>query len=97
MMRKSLTDPRVAEVIDLERLQKVTTIEGEFDDMVIAPVFGFDDFQDYYRKTQSGQFLKDVRVPFLAVQAINDPFMDPAKLPTVEELQGAPVQLSYHE
>ncbi|CAM9642327.1 unnamed protein product [Scytosiphon promiscuus] len=96
MMRKSLTDPRVAEVIDLERLQKVTTI-GEFDDMVIAPVFGFDDFQDYYRKTQSGQFLKDVRVPFLAVQAINDPFMDPAKLPTVEELQGAPVQLSYHE
>lgn len=26
MMRKSLTDPRVAEVIDLERLQKITTI-----------------------------------------------------------------------
>lgn len=42
--------------------------KGEFDDMVIAPVFGFDDYQDYYRKTQSGQFLKDVRVPFLAVQ-----------------------------
>jgi len=41
---------------------------GEFDDMVIAPVFGFDDYQDYYRKTQSGQFLKGVRVPFLAVQ-----------------------------
>lgn len=41
---------------------------GEFDDMVIAPVFGFDDFQDYYRKSQSGQFLKGVRVPLLAVQ-----------------------------
>ena len=36
--------------------------------MVIAPVFGFDDYQDYYRKTQSGQFLKGVRIPFLAVQ-----------------------------
>ena len=36
--------------------------------MVIAPVFGFDDYQDYYRKTQSGQFLKGVRVPLLAVQ-----------------------------
>ncbi|CAN0041804.1 unnamed protein product [Pylaiella littoralis] len=96
MMRKSLTDPRVAEVIDLERLQKITTI-GEFDDMVIAPVFGFDDYKDYYRKTQSGQFLKGIRVPFLAVQAINDPFMDPAKLPTLEDLQGAPVRLSYHE
>ncbi|CAM9505020.1 unnamed protein product [Ectocarpus fasciculatus] len=96
MMRKSLTDPRVAEVIDLKRLQKITTI-GEFDDMVIAPVFGFDDYQDYYRKTQSGQFLKGVRVPFLAVQAINDPFMDPAKLPTLDDLEGAPVRLSYHE
>ncbi|CAN0019810.1 unnamed protein product [Ectocarpus sp. 6 AP-2014] len=96
MMRKSLTDPRVAEVIDLKRLQRITAI-GEFDDMVIAPVFGFDDYQDYYRKTQSGQFLKGVRVPFLAVQAINDPFMDPAKLPTVDDLQGAPVRLSYHE
>ena len=36
--------------------------------MVIAPVFGFDDYQDYYRKTQSGQFLKGVKVPLLAVQ-----------------------------
>lgn len=41
---------------------------GEFDDMVIAPVFGFDGFQDYYRKSQGGQFLKSVRVPLLAVQ-----------------------------
>ncbi|CAM9622276.1 unnamed protein product [Laminaria digitata] len=96
MMRKSLTDPQVAEVIDLDRLQKVTTI-GEFDDMVIAPVFGFDDYQDYYRKTQSGQFLKGVRVPLLAVQAINDPFMDPKKLPTLDDLRGAPVRLSYHK
>lgn len=31
------------------------------------------------------------------MQAINDPFMDPAKLPTVDDLQGAPVRLSYHE
>lgn len=36
--------------------------------MVIAPVFGFDDYQDYYRKTQSKQFLKGISVPFLAVQ-----------------------------
>lgn len=35
MMRKSLTDPQVAEVIDLERLQKVTTIgEGCLGDQV---------------------------------------------------------------
>lgn len=41
--------------------------------MVIAPFFGFDGFQDYYRKTQSKQFLKGVRVPFLAIQARHFP------------------------
>lgn len=33
----------------------------------------------------------------LPLQAINDPFMDPAKLPSLDDLQGAPVKLSYHE
>lgn len=97
ILRKAETDPRVAELVDLERFRKITTI-GEFDDMIIAPFFGFDDFQDYYRKSQAKQFLKDVRVPFLAVQALNDPFMDREKNnPTLEDLQGAPVRLSYHE
>lgn len=31
------------------------------------------------------------------IQAINDPFMDPKKLPTLEDLRGAPVRLSYHK
>lgn len=44
--------------------------EGEFDDMVIAPVFGFDDSRDYYDKSQAGQFLEGVRVPLLVVQVI---------------------------
>lgn len=30
-------------------------------------------------------------------QARNDPFMDPDKLPTGEDLEGAPVRLSYYE
>lgn len=42
--------------------------EGEFDDMVTAPVFGFDGSRDYYEKSQAGQFLKGVRVPLLVVQ-----------------------------
>lgn len=41
---------------------------GEFDDMIIAPFFGFDDFQDYYRKCGGKQFLKDVKVPLLVLQ-----------------------------
>ena len=28
---------------------------------------------------------------------MNDPFMDPKKLPTLEDLRGAPVRLSYHK
>ncbi len=48
---------------------------------MIAPVFGFDDYQDYYRKTQSGQFLKGVRVPFLAVQVRSASFGRKTSLP----------------
>ena len=80
-----------------QRFTLPRSLAGEFDEIYVAPVFGFDGFQDYYRKTQSGQFLKGVRVPLLAVQARNDPFMNPDKLPTVDDLEGAPVRLSYHE
>ncbi|CAM9872711.1 unnamed protein product, partial [Discosporangium mesarthrocarpum] len=96
MQRKAVTNPELAEIVDLDRVQKATTI-GEFDDAVIAPIYGFKDFQDYYRKTQSGPRLSEVRVPLLAVQARNDPFMDETKLPREKSLKGAPVRLAYYQ
>lgn len=83
---------------DLERVLATTTI-GEFDDEFIAPIYGFKDKLDYYltQGSFSGGFLQRIRVPALAMNAINDPFIDPASLPQKEDLQGAPLRLVYHE
>ena len=60
-------------------------------------VYGFASNTDYYTKCQSGPFSKHIRVPVLAIQALDDPFMRPDTLPTVESCEGAPIRLSYHE
>jgi predicted alpha/beta-fold hydrolase len=53
----------------------------EFDDAVTAPLHGFADAEDYYRRSSSASFLEHVRVPTLLVQAADDPFLPPERLP----------------
>lgn len=47
----------------------------EFDDAVTAPVHGFADAHDYYRRSSAEQFLEHIRVPTLLVSAADDPFV----------------------
>jgi predicted alpha/beta-fold hydrolase len=68
---------------DLERLSRVRTLR-EFDEAFTAPVHGFDDADDYYRRCSSARFLSDVRVPTLLLQARDDPFLPPGALPEGE-------------
>ena len=44
---------------------------------------------DYYRRSSSRQFLKSINVKTLIIQAIDDPFMTKAVLPTLEELSSS--------
>ena len=53
----------------------------EFDDAFTAPVHGFRDAEDYYRRSSAARFLPDVRVPTLILQARDDPFLPEAALP----------------
>ena len=46
-----------------------------FDDRYTAPLHGFADARDYYRRCSSSRFLADIRVPTLLVQAADDPFL----------------------
>ena len=52
-----------------------------FDDAVTAPMHGFRDARDYYRRSSSSGFLADVNVPTLLLQATDDPFLPRAALP----------------
>lgn len=58
----------------------------EFDTLVTAPLHGFENAEDYYRRASSRPFLSRIRVPTLIVHAADDPFMDPDVIPDPEEL-----------
>lgn len=61
----------------------------EIDDAWTAPLNGFADALDYYARCSSGQFLREIAVPTLIVNARDDPFMTPAILPDAVALSPA--------
>lgn len=58
----------------------------DFDDLLTAPLHGFQNAQDYYQKCSGKAFLKHVRIPLLLVHAKDDPFLSPAVLPKADEM-----------
>jgi predicted alpha/beta-fold hydrolase len=77
--------------IDWEHVKRVRTLR-EFDDLVTAPLHGFFGVEDYWSQASSKPLLKQISVPTLAINALNDPFMPATSLPTVHDVSDA-VQL----
>lgn len=71
--------------IDLERADASRDF-WEFDDAVTAPLHGFHDVHDYYNRSSSRQYLRNIHVPTLMLHAEDDPFMTPRVLPSRDEL-----------
>ena len=70
----------LAPLLDLDTVYGAQTIR-EFDDRATAPLHGFRDVADYYRRASSGQYLEGVRVPTLLVHADDDPFLPSESIP----------------
>jgi predicted alpha/beta-fold hydrolase len=47
----------------------------DFDDRYTAPIHGFENAEDYWRKSSCKQFLKSISVPTLLINSRNDPFL----------------------
>ena len=62
--------------LDLAPLRRIRRLY-EFDDHYTAPLHGFHDASDYYRRNSSKYFLSGITVPTLIVNAANDPFLSP--------------------
>ena len=60
--------------IDLSLLKKVKTL-FDFDNIYTGPVHGFNDAWDYYTQCSSKQFIRDINIPCLIVNAQDDPFL----------------------
>ncbi len=68
----------------------------EFDGKVTAPLNGFTDAHDYYRRSSSRYFLGENRTPTLIIQAADDPFVFRHSLPQANELSPT-ITLEVHE
>ncbi len=70
---------------DLDRLHRQRSFRA-FDGYVTAPLHGFRDADDYYRRSSSKAFLQTIQTPTLLLQAADDPFLGRAGLPGRNEL-----------
>lgn len=73
---------------DQTRIRAARTLR-HFDDAVTAPMFGFSDAEDYWRRASAKPLLDAVRVPVLLINARNDPFQPAAVLPAVHAVSPA--------
>jgi predicted alpha/beta-fold hydrolase len=76
---------QTAPIMTLPALSKLQTIR-EFDDKITAPLHGFASAEDYYVRSSSRQFLKNIGVPTLIINALDDPFVPEVTIPAAEEL-----------
>ena len=67
-------------LFDREALQQVRDLHG-FDNLFTAPLHGFRDADDYWQRGSAKPHLHRIRVPALALNALNDPFVPAASLP----------------
>jgi predicted alpha/beta-fold hydrolase len=66
--------------LDAAAVRRARTFR-EFDDLVTAPLHGFRDAADYWRRASSGPLLGEIARPALLLSAIDDPLIPPACLP----------------
>jgi predicted alpha/beta-fold hydrolase len=60
-----------------------------FDDVVTAPLHGFDGVDDYWTRASSKPWLRGIAVPTLVLNARNDPFIPAASLPSKGEVSAS--------
>ncbi len=57
-----------------------------FDNVFTAPLHGFRDTDDYWQRASAKPLLPAIRVPALVLNALNDPFVPAASLPTPQQV-----------
>jgi predicted alpha/beta-fold hydrolase len=72
--------------LDLTGVEKLRTFR-QFDDRFTAPLHGFRDALDYWRRSSSLQFLAGIDRPACILNAVNDPFLGPKCYP-VRQVRG---------
>lgn len=69
----------------VERLRAIRNLY-EFDNEYTAPLHGFRNTEDYWQRASAKQWLPAVRIPYLVLNARNDPFVPEASLPQAAQV-----------
>jgi predicted alpha/beta-fold hydrolase len=72
-------------IFDGERMWRTRDLY-EFDNIVTAPLHGFQDTDDYWARASAKPWLRHIEVPALVLNAANDPFVPATSLPTAHEV-----------
>jgi uncharacterized protein len=74
---------RFPDRLDANGRHRIKTLR-EFDDRYTAPIHGFRDAEDYWEKSSAKQYLDQLKVPTLLLNARDDPFLTPESFPYAE-------------
>jgi uncharacterized protein len=72
--------------LDVRRSRTIRTFQ-EFDDRYTAPIHGFRNAADYWKKSSARQYLHRISIPTLLLNACNDPFLASECFPYAEAEQ----------
>ncbi|HIF9219920.1 TPA: hydrolase [Photobacterium damselae] len=65
-----------------QQAEQITSLR-QFDDLVTAPLHGFQNADDYYQQCSGMQYLAQVSTPLRLIHAKDDPFMTDEVIPTM--------------
>ena len=60
--------------ISMDDIKSIRTLK-DFDEVYTSKAHGFEDAMDYYQKSSSLQYLNNIKVPTLIINALNDSFL----------------------
>jgi uncharacterized protein len=86
LKKKIITKAALMPGLDTRGIESIRTLL-QFDDRYTAPLHGFENAVDYYRKNSSIGFVEKITIPTLIINTLNDPFLSKACFPT-EMLKG---------
>jgi len=79
---KKLTSPLNVDIGSLKTF-------WSYDDQVTAPLHGFSGAKEYYDRSSSRQYLKNIKIPTRIIHAVDDPFMFKTTVPDKTELSSS--------
>ena len=80
LAKMKIKQQQFPEVADFSKISKVKTL-WDFDEYFTAPIHGFTNAEDYYDKCNSLQFLDNVTLPALIINARDDSFLPSSSYP----------------